>query len=267
MPDATFETRTVAAQFEMRNDDATGAPILEGYAATFGQPYDMGPFYEQIDRRAFDKTLLGKPDVRLLVDHSGQPLARTKSGTLTLSTDDRGLVARAVLDPSDPDVQRLLPKMRRGDLDEMSFAFRLAGDGDSWDYTADRTLRTIREAALSGGDVSVVTYPANPTTSVSVRARDLHEARCVFVEQMAREMRAGRALSADNVAKLKQVLEQLATADTALDAAQPALADVLGVPNPDADDAEPDADDTPARAAARLAYARRLAEALDLEAA
>jgi phage portal protein BeeE len=122
----------------------------------------------------------------------------------------QGAAGRAVLDPSDPDVQRLLPKMRRGDLDEMSFAFRVAGSqGDSWDYGTDRTLRTIREASLSGGDVSVVTYPANPSTSVSLRARDLHEARCVFVEQMAREMRTGRALSPQNIAKLREVLDEL----------------------------------------------------------
>lgn len=244
-----LETRTVAATFEMRDDSTTGAPTLEGYAATFGRPYDMGPFSEQVDRRAFDRTLGLSPDVRLLVDHTGQPLARTKSGTLALSVDDSGLHARATLDPADPDVQRLLPKMRRGDLDEMSFAFRVAPGGDAWDYTdPERTMRTLNEVSLAGGDVSVVTYPANPTTSVSVRARDLHEARCVFVEQMARELRVGRALSADNIAKLQQVLSQLASADAGIDAADAALdaatadlAVVLGVPNPDPDDDTPPA--------------------------
>jgi HK97 family phage prohead protease len=234
----TFETRTVAAEFEMRDDSTTGAPILEGYAATFSQPYDLGPFMEQIDRRAFDRTLSLGPDVRLLVDHEGQPLARTKSGTLELSTDSQGLHARATLDPSDPDVQRLLPKMRRGDLDEMSFAFRVPAGGDSWDHSnPERTLRTLNEVSLAGGDVSVVTYPANPTTSVSVRAKDLHEARCVFVEQMAREIRAGNSLPAAAIAKLKHVLDLIAAADDAVDKAQPVLAEVLGVPNPDADEA------------------------------
>ncbi|GAC1610323.1 MAG: hypothetical protein NVS3B26_16450 [Mycobacteriales bacterium] len=214
--DPTYETRTVAASFEMRDDTTTGVPILEGYAATFGKPYDMGPFWEQIDRRAFDRTLAGKPDVRLLIDHEGQPLARTKSGTLSLSTDDTGLHARATLDPADPDVQRLLPKLRRGDLDEMSFAFRLAGDGDAWEHSATKTVRTIREATLAGGDVSVVTYPANPTTSVSLRSRDLHEARCVYVEQMAREIRTGNtSLSPENLAKLKDVLRVLIGDDEA----------------------------------------------------
>ena len=207
----TFETRTVAAEFEMRDDTATGAPIFEGYASVFNQPYDMGPFWEQVDRRAFDRTLQMQPDVRLLIDHEGQPLARTKSGTLTLRTDDHGLHVHAPLDPADPDVQRLLPKMRRGDLSEMSFAFRVPAGGDEWDYSSsERTMRTLRELNLQGGDVSVVTYPASPTTSASLRSKDLREARCLFVEQMARELRAGGSLSDENIAKLKSVLTDLA---------------------------------------------------------
>lgn len=230
----TFETRTVEAQFEMRGEDS--APTLEGYAATFNQEYDLGPFRERIDPAAFTRTLSMTPDVRLLIDHKGQPLARTKSGTLQLSTDSQGLHARATLDPADPDVQRLLPKMRRGDLDQMSFAFRVPSGGDTWED--DYTLRTIREANLAGGDVSVVTYPANENTTVSVRAEDLFEARCVFVEAVVREIRAGAAISAVNMTKLKNVLDLISRADDAVDAAQPIMAEVLGVPNHDADDTQ-----------------------------
>jgi HK97 family phage prohead protease len=257
----TFETRTVAAEFEMRDDATTGAPIFEGYASVFNQPYDMGPFFEQVDQRAFDRTLAMEPDVRLLIDHAGQPLARTKSGTLTLRTDSHGLHVHAPLDPSDPDVQRLLPKMRRGDLSEMSFAFRVPAGGDDWDYSQDRTLRTLRELNLAGGDVSVVTYPASPTTSASLRSKDLHEARCLFVEQTARELREGRALPPDAIAKLKHVLDLISASDDAVDKAQPILADVLGVPNPDADDDEAD---EPAPSGRSLDLARRLALALDV---
>lgn len=242
-----LETRTVAATFEAR-DNADGL-VIEGYAATFGQPYDMGPFWEQIDQRAFNRTLGANPDVRLLIDHEGQPLARTKSGTLQLSADTQGLHMRASLDPADPDVQRLVPKMKRKDLDEMSFAFRVAPNGDEWDYAHERgTMRTLRELSLAGGDVSVVTYPANPNTSVSLRAKDVLEANCLFVEQMARELRAGVAMPPAALAKLRHVLDLIAAADDAVDKAQPVLAEVLGVPNPDSDDdSEPDADDAPAR--------------------
>lgn len=235
---AVLETRTVAASFEMRDDTATGAPIVEGYAATFNVTYDLGAFQERVDPGAFTRTLSSQPDVRLLVDHEGQPLARTKSGTLELSPDATGLHVRATLDPSDPDVQRLLPKMRRGDLDQMSFAFRVPAGGDTW--SGDFSLRTLREVSLAGGDVSVVTYPANPGTTVGVRSAggQLFEVdpRWSLVDAMVREMRAGKELSAANAATLKKVLGLISTADDAVDAAQPLLAELLGVPNPDADD-------------------------------
>ncbi|GAC1375438.1 MAG: hypothetical protein NVSMB4_03660 [Acidimicrobiales bacterium] len=201
-----MENRTVNATFEVREAEST-APKLEGYATTFGVEYDMGAFRERVDREAFTKTLATEPDVRLLVDHQGQPLARTKSGTLTLSPDTTGLHMRAELDPSDPDVQRLMPKMRRGDLDQMSFAFRVPRGGDEW--SDDHDLRTLREVNMAGGDVSVVTYPANPSTSVSLRSDDVRDAHLVLVQTMVTELRAGKPLSDAALARLSSVLDAL----------------------------------------------------------
>lgn len=157
--------------------DATAHVVeLTGYASTF-EPYEMyggpvaGGWIEQIGRNAFDRTLREKPDLHLLINHEGLPLARTKSGTLDLSVDDHGLKVYAQLDRSDPDVQRLEAKMRRGDMDEMSFAFRVKSQ--SWsvhdDYPEDdHALRTITEVSLHKGDVSVVNWGANPTTTADV---------------------------------------------------------------------------------------------------
>lgn len=213
------ETRTVTAPIEMREE--SGAPVLRGYAATFGQPYDMGAFREVVDPAAFNRTLGTQPDVRLLVDHEGQPLARTRSGTLTLTPDEVGLRVEATLDPTDPDVQRLAPKMRRGDLDQMSFAFRVPAGGDMW--SPDYALRTLRTIELNGGDVSVVTYPANPATTVALRARDSRTAACAFITAVMGEVRSGRALSAATVDKLQAVLGSLAEVDSHLDAADDGL--------------------------------------------
>lgn len=231
----------VRAAFEVRDDPSTGAPTLHGYASLFNEEYDMGMFRERVLPGAFTRTLANNPDVRLLVDHQGQPLARTKSGTLQLAEDERGLRVQATLDPSDPDVQRLLPKMRRGDLDQMSFAFRVAQGGDSW--SDDYSQRSLKELILSGGDVSVVTYPASPSTEASIRARDEDEGRRAFADAVYREIRAGKAISAANMAKLQAVLRSLAdidtaldTADQAIDAAQAQMSEVLGVPNPDPDE-------------------------------
>jgi HK97 family phage prohead protease len=106
--------------------------------------------------------------VRLLVNHDGLPLARTTSGTLSLSEDGNGLMVEARLDPTDPDVAALLPKMRRGDLNQMSFGFRVSDEGDEW--SKDMSQRTLRNLDINDGDVSVVTYPANPNARVGVRS-------------------------------------------------------------------------------------------------
>ncbi|GAB3216786.1 HK97 family phage prohead protease [Mycolicibacterium hippocampi] len=165
-------------QVELRaaDDDTI---TLTGYASTF-EPYEMyggpaqGGWIEQLDKGAFTKSLREKPDLHLLINHEGMPLARTKSGTLTLSADTKGLKVSAKLDRTDPDVQRLEVKMRRGDLDEMSFAFRVRSQ--QWSNTDDfpddlHALRTITEVNLHKGDVSVVNFGANPTTSASVRKK------------------------------------------------------------------------------------------------
>lgn len=162
----TLERRMAAGRLDFR--ETSDSVTLTGYASTFNQPYSMGWYTEDVDPAAFNRTLGRKPDVRFLLNHDGLPLARTSSGTLQLDTDDKGLHVRADLDPSDPDVAGLVPKMRRGDLNQMSFAFRLFGkDGDEWND--EMTKRTLRSLDLDDGDVSVVTYPANPNTSAGIR--------------------------------------------------------------------------------------------------
>lgn len=173
------EVRQAHAKWDIRSDRQSGSIRLTGYASTF-EPYEMygGPagdgWIEQLDRHAFDKTLREKPDLHLLINHDGMPLARTKSGTLELSVDSGGLYVEADLDRSDPDVQRLEAKMRRGDMDEMSFAFRVKAH--TWSATDDfpndsQAHRLITEVSLHKGDVSVVNFGANPTTTAEITGR------------------------------------------------------------------------------------------------
>lgn len=154
-------------QLEVRNDN--GTVHIEGYAAVFNSFADIGGmFREQIAPGAFRKTLADKADVRLLINHEGLPLARTKSSTLELREDDQGLLINADLDSNDPDVSRLVPKLRRGDVNQMSFAF--SPMKQEWDINDEPPIRTIKEAKLF--DVSVVTFPAYDQTSVALRHLD-----------------------------------------------------------------------------------------------
>lgn len=174
-----------------------GAVQLTGYASVFDHGYDMwgGPpwpgWTEYVKPGAFTRTLRNKADVQLLINHQGMPLARTTSKTLVLAQDDVGLNVEADLDPTDPDVQRLIPKMKRKDMDEMSFAFRIIKDqwfnedGEKRDSSdEDAVVRHLLEVSIHKGDVSVVNYGANDGTTTELLAFD----RALV------ELRAGRDL-------------------------------------------------------------------------
>jgi HK97 family phage prohead protease len=158
------------SDIEVREQTDSDTVTFSGYATVFNHDYEVydafGKFTERLAPGAFTRTLTEAPDVMLLVNHQGLPLARTKSGTLSLTQDKVGLRVQADLDANDPDVQAVLPKMRRGDVDEMSFAFRVNDQVWSDDFTD----RTITEVNLSRGDVSIVSFGANPATVAALRA-------------------------------------------------------------------------------------------------
>lgn len=143
---------------------------LAGYAAVFNRDANIGDFFvERIAPTAFDKALDG--DVRALVNHdSGRVIGRTKSGTLRLSTDTKGL--RVEIDvPDTSDGRDLLTLVERGDISGMSFGFRVTRQ--EWDTSGDTDLRIIHEVELF--EVSAVAFPAYDDTSIALRS--LEEAR------------------------------------------------------------------------------------------
>ena len=160
------EIRTYKAEIRTAEDGA--APKIAGYAAVYdAYSEDMGGWYERIAPGAFSDVLAGA-DIRALINHDpNMVLGRSKSGTLTCREDNTGLN----IEITPPDVgyaNDLLTSMQRGDIDQMSFAF-IVSDAN-WDETRDglpvRTITGFQELF----DVSVVTYPAYPTTSASVRS-------------------------------------------------------------------------------------------------
>ena len=159
------ERRSLAfTNYEIRAEGDNN--MLVGYAAVFDSPSEPLPWTEFVRRGAFAKTLNDGADVRLLIDHEGVPLARTKSGTMALEEDERGLKVEAELDPANPDAMRVLSAMRRGDMTQMSFAFRTIKD--SW--SNDRSVRELKEVQLY--DVSIVTFPAYEETVAELRSRN-----------------------------------------------------------------------------------------------
>lgn len=162
-----MEHRSFDAEFRAGDGEDGGIFTVAGYAATFDDPYDLGGFREQIAPGAFDDSLKG--DVRAFWNHdSSVVLGRTKSGTLRLGTDKRGLTTEIDF-PASVAAQR--EAVERGDVDQMSIGFRAIED--SWEELDDDTeLRTIIRAELF--EVSPVAFPANPNTDLTVakRSRD-----------------------------------------------------------------------------------------------
>lgn len=189
---------------ELREDSGGNTLTFTGYASVFNRSYEVndmfGPFSETIAEGAFRNSLAQGADVPFKINHEGMTLARTKSGTMNLAEDSNGLHVEARLDASNPQVQALRSAMQRGDVDEMSFAFRATDDR----WSEDWMNRTILGADINKGDVSVVNYGANPFTSgAQLRSADI-----------ARALRAMKPADLDSDVK-------------------EALAAVLGVTNPD----------------------------------
>ena len=142
--------------------------FVEGYASTF-QPYvlmsvDGVDYSERIEPTAFDNADLS--DVVFRIDHSGSVYARTSAGTVQLWTDEHGLAQRTDLSKTQR-ARELYADIEAGNYPKMSFAFTVAEDH----YDSETHTRVIDRIAKVF-DVSPVTFPANPTTELSVSTRD-----------------------------------------------------------------------------------------------
>jgi hypothetical protein len=142
---------------------AEGERRISGYAATFNDVTDLGYFREQIATGAFEGRT--DDDVRLLINHTGVPLARTTNGTLRLSVDDDGLRYEAELADTQ-EGRDLYTLIQRGDISQSSFAFSI--EDEKWDNKTN--MRTVLKVGRLY-DVSPVTYPAYATTTVNARSR------------------------------------------------------------------------------------------------
>ena len=173
-----LERRIVSQPVEVRrNPDGTVG--VRGYAAVF----DYEAYGEVIRSSAFNRTLAQKDDIRLLVNHEGVPLARTKSGALELGVDDKGLWFDAPsLDYSNPRVQELVSAMSRGDIDQCSFAGY---------FTDTRMVDGVREVLeVKGTDVSVVTYPWYDATETSLTGDRTLDTVALALRSLTAEQRA-----------------------------------------------------------------------------
>lgn len=230
-----------AEGLEVRSNSKTDEITISGSPIVYNTPYavrDMfGEFQETMAPGVATDAIANGADVRFLLNHDGLPLARSTSGTMSLRDSANGLTFTAVLDARQQLANDLAIAIERGDVSQMSCGFVVARD--QWDEDMEnRTIFSFDDLL----DVSAVTYPASPTTSISIAQRMAME---IPVESRARarkiyaEVRAGKVLSAGNQ-------DRLVAAATALSA----VLDSAGFnPEPEAEEAPVEATEAPESAA------------------
>lgn len=164
---AKYQTRSLSGlqTRETENDQM----IIGGYFVVFNTWTELWDgYYEQVSPKAFENVDL--TDIRALINHNdGLVLGRTKSNTLTLRVDDKGLYGEIKVNPNDQDAVNLYERVKRGDVDQCSFGFQITEE--EWEDTAEGYRSTITGIKLF--EVSVVTFPAYEDTSVSARSKDI----------------------------------------------------------------------------------------------
>lgn len=187
------EYRAMTMAVEEREDDRK---VVTGYASTFEDPYllwedDEVEVWETVDRKAFSDTDMD--DVIMQYDHQGRVFARKRNNTLEVIPDERGLFIRADLGGTDIG-RELYQEIEGGYTDRMSFGFTVKDQKREIEEREDGKTKVTRTILAVGKlyDVSAVSLPANPSTSISARFLDgvIEEIKAERLK--AQELRAER---------------------------------------------------------------------------
>lgn len=148
-----------------------GTPIVFNSLSRVMRDRYIGPFRERIRPEAVERTLREALPVKALWNHNSDlVLGNTRAGTLTLKQASNGLLMS--VDPprwADPQMETV----ERGDVDGMSFAFSIVGDGDDWEFDTEDGIPIRDVTDMTFSEVSIVAFPAYPATDVSLSQRSL----------------------------------------------------------------------------------------------
>lgn len=184
-------TRVYPVELQTRSDGETGT--ITGVPIVFNARTDLGYFDEIIDPRALDGADLS--DVRLCLNHDTSFVyARSRrnnpNSTMRFTVEADGMHIEADLATGkSARAADLFTAIARGDISGMSFMFRI--DGEEWEnLETDHPLRRITKIS-SVVEVSAVTFPAYPTTSVEVneRSKEALESARAAVETARKQVR------------------------------------------------------------------------------
>ena len=166
------QVRSIGKLQTRSDNNETDEMKIEGYFVVFNSETELyDGMFEEISDKAFQNIDLS--DIRALADHdTAKVLGRTKSNTLKLSVDDKGLYGEITINKNDTEAVNLYERVKRGDIDQCSFGFNILDE--TMDTRADGTTKwTITEIELF--EVSVVTFPAYADTAVEARSEQMKQ--------------------------------------------------------------------------------------------
>jgi HK97 family phage prohead protease len=236
---ATVERRVVAytaapvkVENRMADDGSIGPPMITGYGSVFHRGDDPGTMYqlmpglfERVMPGCFDRCIREGQDVRGLFNHDpNMLLARCSAGTMRLSVDATGLRYEMDCNPNDPDHQRVMQKIQRGDITGSSFSFRVRQqrftltddecdcDPDDPDCDCPDDYRDLLDVDVD--DCGPVTFPAYTATAAGMAyARAAGDATLEALRATWKAERAARRKARVVVPDNRLLRQRLAEAD------------------------------------------------------
>ena len=166
------QVRSIGKLQTRADNNETDEMKITGYFVVFNSETELyDGMYEEISDKAFANIDLS--DIRALADHdTAKVLGRTKSNTLKLSVDDKGLYGEITINKNDTEAVNLYERVKRQDIDQCSFGFNILNE--TMEQRADGTTKwTITEIELF--EVSVVTFPAYADTAVEARSAQIEQ--------------------------------------------------------------------------------------------
>lgn len=190
-------------QTELTTSEDNESRVIRGLAIPIESRSELlnGEFYEVIRSSAVNNDLILNNDIRLLVNHDEAQgtYGRSKrgKGSLKLYITERGLEFETEL-PNNAYGNYLLDGIRRGDFDEMSFAFIV--DKDEWKKNNDGTYeRSIVSFGLLT-ELSVLSVKAAySATNVNVRSLES------FKEEVRAKEEAEKQAQVESLKKIAEL--------------------------------------------------------------
>lgn len=182
-----IKTREMHLSTEFKVRSAEDKRFIEGYFIKFNEETELWDgVYEEVESGSVIGSLKDN-DIRCLFNHdTSVVLGRTGNGTLKLTKDEAGLFGSVEINEKDKQALDILARIERGDVNACSFGFNIIKE--EMEDRDDGTVKfVLKEIDLK--EVSPVTFPAYPSTSIQARKDDIEQHKKRQLELKKKELK------------------------------------------------------------------------------